>query len=117
MLVGFAVPEYKNKPLTNILVHARVDNLYFRNELEKRMAGQISSASSRQTNGKTYLDLFPPVREYTPTEIDARLKELDINAVMFIDIAHSDVKVTSGWGFSGNRYGASGGSSSTATRW
>ena len=47
MLVGFAVPEYKNKPLTNILVHARVDNLYFRNELEKRMAGQISSSVAR----------------------------------------------------------------------
>ncbi len=115
MITGFAAPEYKNKPLKAILVHARVDSLYFRDQLEKKMAAQISSASNNQTRGKKYLDLFPPIREYTSNEIEALLKELGISAVMFIDIAHSE-KISSGWGFSGNRYGASGGSYSTSTR-
>jgi hypothetical protein len=117
MMTGYSAPEYRNKTLTSVFVKARVSNSYFRDQVEKRLAHAIDAQSSKSVHVVMDLDMFPPIREYAESEIERRLSSEHFDAVLFVNVSGSDVAVATGWGFSGNKYGASGGSYSTASRY
>jgi hypothetical protein len=116
MMTGYSAPEYRNKTLGRIFIKARVPNSYFRDQVEKRLAHAIDAQSSKSVHVVMDLEMFPPIREYAESEIEMRLASERFDAVLFVNVSSSDVAVATGWGFSGNKYGASGGSYSTASR-
>jgi len=116
MIVGFAAPEYAGKQIHDILIDAREGDIYFRDQLERRMVAKIEQFSGRQTQARTYMQMFPPIHDYPPKEIDEQIKRAGVDAVMFINVTGSDVNTSSGWGFSAGNYGGSGGSYTRATR-
>lgn len=116
MIVGFAAPEYAGKQIKNILVDARETNIYFRDQLERRMVARIEEFSGRQTQAHTYIQMFPPIHDYPSKEIDEQIKRADLDAVMFINVTGSNVNTSSGWGFSVGNYGGGGGSYTRSAR-
>lgn len=117
MVVGYLAPEYKGKRLQNVLVHARIDNAFFRDQLERRTAHAVRDESNGKTKVFLAVELFPPLREYSEAEIARKLVELEIDAVLFYDIARSDVAVSRGWYFSVGPGGGHGGTYTAATRY
>ncbi len=116
MIVGFAAPEYAGKQIHNILIAAREGDIYFRDQLERRMVTSIEQDSGKQTQARTYLQMFPPIRDYPQQDIDEQIKRAGVDAVMFINVTGSDVNTSSGWGFSVGNYGGSGGSYARSAR-
>jgi len=117
MVVGYAAPEYKGKGLKKILVHARTDNAFFRDQLERRARDAIQDESNEDVTVILAIDIAPPIRKYAPAEIERKISELEIDGVLFFDVAESSVAVSRGWGFSVGPHGGSGGLFSSATRY
>jgi hypothetical protein len=110
MVAGFAAPEFRGKGVKKILVHARIDNIFFRDRVERKLAEEITDESDRRTTGVAALVLIPPIKEYTEQEIDQALSSEKIDAVIFITVTDATTYTSSGWGFSVSRgwRGASG---------
>lgn len=117
MVVGFVAPEYRGKPVRLVLVTGRVgkEKMYLRDQVERRLVSQIQRESHGQTSGVTSLQLMPPIRDYSSSEVDVKIKEAGVDAVMFVN-AGSDVQTSQGWGFSFDSYGGGGGSYSNSAR-
>jgi len=119
MVVGYADPEYiKKHPqgVRKIMVHAGVNDMFFRDEIEWRTVVYLERASDEYTKAIKSAQLFPPIKEYNEDQVANKIQEEKIDAVLFIEIDKSDVTVTKGWSFSFNRFRGGGGTAAWATR-
>lgn len=113
MVVGFVVPEHKDKPLKRIAVDARVNSLYFRDQIERRMVDEIHDEGKKQTQAFALSQELPPIKEYSEKDIETKLVELGIDAVLFVTMQDSKESTSKGgWWFHGARGVASGGAAS-----
>lgn len=116
MMTGYSAREYRNVSLHKIYVQARVQNAYLMDQIERQLVRSIGEQSRNSVHVVMGLDMFPPLREYSDKEIEETIKSEKFDAVLFLNVSDSNVAVASGWGFSANSYGASGGTYTKSTR-
>jgi hypothetical protein len=116
MMTGYSAREYRDVSLNKIYVQARVQHAYFRDQIERRLVTSIKEQSRNNVQVVMGLDMFPPLREYSEKEIEQAINNEKFDAVLFVNVSDSNVAVVSGWGFSGNSYGASGGTYTKSSR-
>lgn len=80
---GITKPGTNLRHYNNILIHCNFDNLQYRKQLETEFQKQFSENGIRSIKS---IDLFPPLKDYSPSEITAIAKSSSASLILEIKL-------------------------------
>jgi len=78
---SFTDPEYQNFQPKHTLIYVRSESSSMRIEIEKRVNKYFSKKGVKVSS---YLDLFPPTRQWSSDESKARIEQYGVDSVLVI---------------------------------
>jgi len=79
-LTSFTDPSYRNREYGKVIIHALTTNLNEEESIENEFVYELNYSD---LHGVSYLQLFPPLREYSDSVVLSVLKQNGIDAMLF----------------------------------